>query len=277
VRSLEGLVVIIVGTSPNIGAGLALGIARTGAAVVCVDARASHAQACASEVRASGGDASSAAADATDETAVQRCVDEAIRRHGHVDGLVNGAAFYDERGLLEMPIDAWRRQLDVIVTSAFLFTKHVATAMIDAGTGGSIVNLASTAAHQGQSGNVAYSSAKAAVLGLTRAAAMDLAPYRIRVNSLTPTSTDIGEARQRSEAWGEPTHRWEPTPRAARRRRLLPLGQMPTPTDYAAAATFLLSPDARFVTGTDLRVDAGALAKYWGTVDDNEIAGEVEG
>jgi len=267
---LEDLVVVVVGTSPNIGAGIALGTASAGATLVCVDRKATYAESCAAEIRATGGEATAAVIDATDDSAVRRCIDEVVGRLGRVDGLVNAAAYYDERGLLDMPAQAWHQQLDVILTSAFLFTKHVADAIIHRGSKGAVVNVASTAAHQGQPGNIAYSTAKSAILGFTRAAAMDLAPHGIRVNSITPTSTDMGEAQQRAASWGEPGDRWQASSRAELRRALLPMGQMPSPSDYAAAVSFLLSPQAAFITGVDLRIDAGAVAKYWGTVPDAE-------
>lgn len=261
--NLEDHTVIVVGTSPNIGAGIALGLAAAGADVICVDRDENHAEHCAEDARSIGVEAAAMSLDATDEASVKRCIDETTDRFGRVDGLVNGAAYYDERGLLEMPVEAWRTQLDVILTSAFLFTKHVALAMIDAGVGGAVVNIASTAAHQGQPGNISYSTAKSGVLNFSRAAAMDLAPHRIRVNSITPTSTDVGEAASRAADWGQRTERWQPTLRSRFRQSLLPLGRMPSPTDYGAAVAFLLSPAANAITGTDLRVDSGALAKYW--------------
>lgn len=261
--TLDGAAVIVVGTSPNIGAGIAIALGRAGAGVACVDSNGAYAQSCAAELRALGCDAVARTVDATDAAAVERCVDELPESLGPVLGLVNAAVRYDERGLLDMPVDAWRAQIDSILTSAFVFTACTARRMIAAGTGGSIVNLASTAAHQGQPGNIGYSTAKAGLLNFTRAAAMDLAPYGIRVNSLTPTSTDASVARARATAWGLPDARWEPTARAAARRALLPLGFMPVPDDYGAAALYLLSPASRAVTGVDLRVDAGAVAKYW--------------
>lgn len=256
---LDGRVVVVVGTSPNIGAGIAVGVAAAGATVVCVDRDPTYAERCAADIDG----AIAAVVDATDDAAVAACVADVVARFGRVDGLVNGATRYDERGLLDLPVDVWRSQLEVLLTAPFLFTRHVASAMIAAGIGGAIVNLASTAGHQGQAGNIGYSSAKGGVLNFTQAAAMDLAPHGIRVNSITPTSTDTAAARDRAEAWGLPTDRWAPNDRADVRRRLLPLGAMPEPDDYANAVVFLLSDGARAITGTDLRVDAGAIARHW--------------
>jgi NAD(P)-dependent dehydrogenase (short-subunit alcohol dehydrogenase family) len=123
------------------------------------------------------------------------------------------------------------------------------------------VVVVSTAGHQGQAGNIAYSTSKSGLLNFTRAAAMDLVHHGIRVNSLTPTATDTDEAAERTVAWGRPR------PEARRRgldfARMVPMGRLPSPRHYARAVVFLCSDDAEMITGTDLRVDAGAIAKYW--------------
>jgi len=120
----------------------------------------------------------------------------------------------------------------------------------------------STAGHQGQAGNIGYCTSKSGLLNFTRAAAMDLAKHGIRVNSLTPTATDRAEAAERAVAWGRP--------RPERRegamldfQKMVPAGRLPSPRHYARAAVFLASDDAEMVTGFDLRVDGGAIAKYW--------------
>jgi NAD(P)-dependent dehydrogenase (short-subunit alcohol dehydrogenase family) len=123
------------------------------------------------------------------------------------------------------------------------------------------VVVVSTAGHQGQAGNIAYSTSKSGLLNFTRAAAMDLARHGIRVNSLTPTATDTEEAADRTVAWGRP--RPEPRARGLDFPRMVPMGKLPSPRHYARAVVFLTSDDAEMITGTDLRVDAGAIAKYW--------------
>ncbi|HYB40582.1 MAG TPA: SDR family oxidoreductase, partial [Candidatus Methylomirabilis sp.] len=161
----------------------------------------------------------------------------------------------------EMPLERWNRQLAVNLTGTFLCTKHVARLMVEQGRGGSIVVIASTAAHQGQAGNIAYSTSKSGLLNFARAAAMDLVKHGIRVNSLTPTATDVEEGMERAEAWGRP--RPERRERTLDFSRMVPMGVLPSPRHYARAIAFLASDDAEMITGTDLRVDAGAIAKYW--------------
>ena len=134
--------------------------------------------------------------------------------------------------------------------------------MVEQGRRGSIIVVVSTAGHQGQAGNIAYSTSKSGLLNFTRAAAMDLARHGIRVNSLTPTATDIEEGQERAVAWG----RAAAGARAGRMldfAKMVPMGELPSPRHYARAVVFLASDDAEMITGFDLRVDAGAIAKYW--------------
>jgi NAD(P)-dependent dehydrogenase (short-subunit alcohol dehydrogenase family) len=267
---LAGRVALVTGTGPNIGAGIALSLAEAGAAVACLDRVSRHAEACAEDIAAGGGTGIGYEADVTDEASVRAVVDAVSDALGGVDVLVNAAAFYNEKGLLEMPLDEWRAQVDVILTGAFVCTQAVAQHLIQRGAEGAIVNLASTAAHQGQPGNIAYSTAKAGILNFTRAAAVDLAPYGIRVNSMTPTSTDLVEAQQRAARYGAGPADRRRLERLEQRRALLPLERLPSPSDYGRAVVFLASDHARTVTGTDLRVDSGALASYWGHLRDEE-------
>ena len=160
-----------------------------------------------------------------------------------------------------MPLDRWSRQVAVNLTGTFLCTKHVARLMVAQRRGGSIIVIISTAGHQGQAGNIAYSTTKSGLLNFTRAAAMDLVKHGIRVNSLTPTATDPEEGIERGVAWGRP--RPEPRARGLDFVKMLPMGKLPSPRHYARACVFLASDDAEMITGADLRVDAGAIAKYW--------------
>lgn len=261
--SLEGSVAAVVGTSPNIGAGVALRLAAAGAHVACVDLDESVAQRAAHEIREGGGKAMAVGCDVTLEQEVARAVDQIRAEAGLIDVLVNGAVRYIEKGIRSMSLGEWRAQLSVLLDGPFLFTKYVADALIGAARTGSIINLISTAGHQGEPENIGYTTAKGGLLNMTRSLAMELAPYGIRVNSLTPTATDPREGIERGTRWGMPG---VPEPfvialEAAARQA--PLGSLPAPSDYGNAAVFLASPAARMITGTDLRVDAGCVAKYW--------------
>ena len=258
---LAGKVAIVTGTSPNIGGGIAGGLADEGAQVVCVDVMADNAQQCAAWITKRGGDALGLVCDTTDEAQVEAMVSRARDAYGRVDILVNNAGILGGQSVVDMPLERWNRQLAVNLTGTFLCTKHVARAMVAQARGGSIIVIVSTAGHQGQPGNIGYCTSKSGLLNFTRAAAMDLAPHKIRVNSLTPTATDVEEGVERAVEWGRA--------RPERRGRLLdfakmiPTGTLPSPRHYARGAVFLASDDAEMITGFDLRVDAGAIAKYW--------------
>ena len=258
---LAGKVAIVTGTSPNIGGGIAEGLAAEGARVVCVDVEAANALECADWLRRRGGEALGVPCDVTDEAQVAAMVARACHVYGTVDVLVNNAGILGGAGVLDMELDRWTRQLTVNLSGTFLCTKHVARAMVERRTRGSIIVIVSTAGHQGQAGNIGYCTSKSGLLNFTRAAAMDLARYGIRVNSLTPTATDREEGQLRSGQWGRPPA--EGSGRTLDFARMLPVDHLPSPRHYARAAVFLASDDAEMITGIDLRVDGGAIAKYW--------------
>lgn len=261
---LKDKVAIVTGTSPNIGGGIAEGLAAEGATLVCIDARPENAADCAKYINGTGGRALGITCDVLDDEQVAAAVGEACKTFGRVDVLVNNAAFFNKKGVLTMPLAEWEKQIGVILTGAFLFTKHVARSMIDRHVKGTVINIISTAGHQGEPGNIAYSTAKSGLLNFTRSAAMELAVHGIRVNSLTPTATDPAESAERATRWGRPSATG-PDRRAAfdSFRRRVPMQKLPSPSDYGRAAAFLASQDAEMMTGTDLRIDAGAVARYW--------------
>ncbi len=149
--------------------------------------------------------------DVTDERQVVAAVAAAREAFGGIDILVNNAAIFNKKGVLDMPLDEWRRQLEIILSGAFLFTKHVAKSMIEQGRKGAIINIISTAGHQGEPDNIAYCTAKSGLLNFTRSAAMELVAHGIRVNSLTPTATDPAESLERGARWGREVRSWRST------------------------------------------------------------------
>jgi NAD(P)-dependent dehydrogenase (short-subunit alcohol dehydrogenase family) len=262
---LSGKVAIVTGTSPNIGGGIAEALAAEGAAVACVDSRAENAADCANYINRTKGSAISVICDVTDEKQVIAAVKAAHEAFGGIDILVNSAAFFNRKGVIDMPLEEWRGQLAVILDGAFLFTKHVAKLMVEQRRGGRIINIISTAGHQGEPNNIAYCTGKSGLLNFTRSAAMELVGHGILVNSLTPTATDPAESFERAARWGRSA-----SANAARFKQILepfrvrvPMQKLPSPSDYGRAAVFLASDDAGMITGTDLRVDAGAIAQYW--------------
>ncbi len=262
---LSGKTALVTGTSANIGGGIAEALAAEGAAVVCVDVREENAADCARYIKSINGRATALSCDVTDEGQVAQAVAAARESFGAIDVLVNSAAIFNRKGVLDMPLDEWQRQLAVILTGTFLFTKHVARSMIEQRRKGSIINIISTAGHQGEPGNIAYCTGKSGLLNFTRSAAMELVAHGIRVNSLTPTATDPAESLERAARWGRKAsvkveqirNAFEPF------RMRVAMQKLPSPRDYGKAAAFLASDDAEMITGTDLRVDAGAVAQYW--------------
>jgi NAD(P)-dependent dehydrogenase (short-subunit alcohol dehydrogenase family) len=263
---LVGKVALVTGSGPNINGGIAYGLADEGAKVVCIDRRSDYASACAKAVRDRGREAIGVVCDVTQEEEVLSAIAQAEASFGPIDILVNGAALQIRKGLLDVSLEEFRRQLDVSLGGTLLFTKHVARSMITHQRRGSIINIGSTEGHQGNIGNIAYGTAKAGLLNFTRAAAMELAEFGIRVNSLSPTGTDPSEGLERAAAWGVP---WEQALTQAPRPDLtfgdqgLPLRRRPSPRHYASGVVFLASDEAEMITGFDLRVDAGAVSRYW--------------
>ena len=264
---LSGKVALVTGTSTNIGGGIAEGLAAEGAAIVCVDSRAANAEDCARYLKSTGARAAAVTCDVTDESQVIAAVAAAREAFGGADVLVNGAAIFNKKGVIDMPLDEWERQLAIILTGTFLFTKHVAKLMIGQVRKGSIINIVSTAGHQGEPNNIAYCTGKSGLLNFTRSAAMELIAYGIRVNSLTPTATDPSESLERTKRWGRKVP--DPEQLDLLKQAFKPfrdrvaMQKLPSPRDYGQAAVFLASDDAAMITGTDLRVDAGAIAQYW--------------
>lgn len=261
---LRKKVAIVTGSSPNIGGGIAEILAAEGAAVCCVDADPKNALDCAKWINDNGGKSIGVACDVRDDNEVGGAVARAVAEFGQIDILVNNATTFNRKGILAMSLPEWTDQTSVILTGAFLFTKHVAETIIDRAGEGSIINIVSTAGHQGEPNNIAYSTAKAGLLNFTRSAAMELIAKGIRVNSLTPTATDPSESFDRSRRWGrDPGEITSVLKVFDVFRRRIPMQKLPTPSDYGKAAVFLASDDARMITGTDLRIDAGAVARYW--------------
>lgn len=258
---LDGKVAIVTGASPNIGGAIAKGFAAEGARLACTDIDLGRAQACADAIEAVGGEAFAVAGDVTDPRHAPEVVAQAVDRWGHVDVLVNNAVWFHERGVLTMEFDDYRRQLDIILGGAFLFTRAAARSMIETGTAGSIVNVLSTAAWQGQPGNIGYCTGKSGLINFTRSAAMEFAAHGIRVNGFTPTATlpeDPEVARRALAAIAA-----NPGPFPSDFFGQLPGGTLPTPADYVPAVVFLASDESRMITGSNITVDGGALAKYW--------------
>src|SRR5215470_20350987 len=180
-------------------------LAEAGAAVACVDLDKSRAEIVVSEITELGGRASAFECDVTDPEQVTATVAAAEAWLGQpVDILVNTAGTQTQTGLLNSTLEAWQRVLRVNLDGSFLCSQAVAKRMVETGTPGCIIVILSSAAYQGEPGNVAYSTTKAGLINFARSAAVELAPYGIRVNGIAPTATDLTELIERSKKYGLP-------------------------------------------------------------------------
>lgn len=246
---LQDKVAIVTGAGRNIGEAICHLFAQEGARVAVNDLVPEAAEEVARAIREAGGQALGVAGDVSNPEDVARILETTVARFGGVDVVVNNAAVTVNKSLLETTDAEWDRCVAVTLKGAFLMARTAAQQMVRQGRGGCIINIGSTSGHRGRRNALAYCAAKGGVLNMTRAMAVDLAPYGIRVNSVSPTKTGSavgqsggGESRDFDE---------------------IPLGRLGRPMDQAQAVLFLASDAAAFITGEDLRVDGGSLAT-WG-------------
>jgi NAD(P)-dependent dehydrogenase (short-subunit alcohol dehydrogenase family) len=245
---LTGRVAIVTGASRGIGAATARALSRAGASVVLA-ARNQHAlTALAEEITASGRQALAVATDVTDPLSVRRLVEQARSAYGRLDAAVNNAADggHPPTPLAEVAVEDFDSALTVNLRGVFLAMKYEIPAMLEGG--GSIVNMASTAALAAVGGMAGYVASKFGLVGLTRTAALDYADHGIRVNALAPGPI-LTERLQRA---GEPAQDLA--------ARALPMRRIGRPDEVAAAAVWLCSSESSFVTGATLPIDGGKLA-----------------
>ena len=238
---LDGRTAVVTGASRGIGRAIAVALAQAGATVLAV-ARSADALA---ELAGTTPGVEAWAADVGDPAfqaalAARRC-----------DILVNNAGMNRPLPIAEMPTDALDAMLSLNVRSVYLVAQAAARSMLAAGGGGAIVNMSSQMGHVGSPGRTAYCMTKHAVEGLTKAMAVELAPHRIRVNSVAPTFIDSPWT---AGMFADPAFRDFVL-------GSIPLGRLGTTEEVAAAVVYLCSPAAAMVTGTSLVVDGGWTAR----------------
>jgi NAD(P)-dependent dehydrogenase (short-subunit alcohol dehydrogenase family) len=258
-------VAIVFGAGPNIGGTIAHFLAREGAKVAVTDVDGKVAAKTADYLKGRGYDALPLTGNALVEEDVARMVGETVAHFGPIDCVMNTAGKVHWSPILDMKIEDWNQGVLSFPTAGMLTTKHAAKAMIAGGRRGSIIHLLSTAAHFGQPAGGAYCAAKAALLNLARCAAMELAPYGIRVNTITPCAMEHQLwTHMREEIADEQFVLRKNRPHYSRDDFLksIPMGRFPRASDIAWAAVFLASDESSFLTGIDIPVDGGLRFKY---------------
>jgi NAD(P)-dependent dehydrogenase (short-subunit alcohol dehydrogenase family) len=250
---LQDRVALVTGAASErgIGRAIALGYAREGAAVACVDLDGDGARAAAGAVEAEGAAATAIACDVSDGAQVRDAVARAVEALGRLDILVNNAGFARFGRLLETSEDDWDRTMAVNFKGQFLFAQAAARRMIEQGTAGAIVNVFSVSADTAGGMKVPYCVSKAGVKMLTQGAAIEWARYQIRVNAVAPG--DMATNIVRDERVQRALQRTDYT-------SVVLLGRRGAPDDVVGAAIFLASDEAAYITGAHLLIDGGLTA-----------------
>ncbi|WP_449279354.1 SDR family NAD(P)-dependent oxidoreductase [Leucobacter sp. GX0328] len=241
---LEGKVAVVVGAASGIGAAIAALFSSEGAQVALADRSAAGVEA--TRARCIGpAKVSSHIVDVTDAAAVEAALAAAAEEHGGIDILVNSAGILEEVPVLEMTPEAWDRTIGVDLTGVFHTARYVAPHMIERG-GGRIINVASQLGIKGGTGLAHYVAAKAGVIGLDKALALELAPHNILVNSIAPGPIETPLIDGLSEDWKRD------------KRAELPIGRFGTAEEVAPTALLLAaSPSGDLYTGQTLGPNSG--------------------
>ncbi len=248
---LEKKVAIVTGAGSGNGRGIALRLAEEGAKVVIVDVSETGAGETAAMIEAMGGQTLVARADVSQRQQVEAMVKTTLERFGQVDILVNNAGVETMRPFLELPEAEWDHVLAVNLKGPFLCSQTVAREMVQVGRRGKIVNIASICSAIALTGEAHYIASKGGLLMLTKAMALDLAPYNINVNAIGP---GVIETAMTANSLSNPA-------RVEMFLNHIPLKRIGQPRDVANAVLFLVSAEADYITGTILYVDGGWLTQ----------------
>src|SRR3984957_6504657 len=244
-RELDGKVAVVTGAGRNIGRAIALALADGGAAIaINVRSNRTEAESVAREIETAGGKALVHVGDVADPVAVQALADAVVKRFGRIDILVNNAALRREKTFSEMSYAEWREIMDVTLDGAFHCVKACLPALRQSGAG-TIVNIGGLSAHTGAKNRAHVVTAKAGLVGFTRALAHDLADDGITVNCVVPGLI------------GTPRPKDKPQPAHTLTHQTI-TGERGKPEDVAAAVRYLCSPGARYITGQAIHANGGA-------------------
>jgi len=249
-NGLEGRVAVITGAGRGLGKAMACALAAEGVRVALLARSEEELTRTAAEITAAGGQAAVFPTDVTSEEQVRRAQAGVLARFGAVNILINNAGLNIRRHVTELSLDEWRAVLDTNVTSAYLMCHYFVPHMKGKGYG-RVLNVASTMAWISLPGRTAYSGSKSALLGFTRSLALELAPERITVNTISPGLFETELARPITE---------NPELRAQFLAQI-PLDRPGNPEELGALAVYLCSGLAAYITGTDILIDGGWTAR----------------
>ena len=247
---LIGKTAVITGASRGLGKAMALALAAEGARIALVARDRERLEAVATEIGAANGQATVVPADVTSEDQVRRIEREIAAQFGNVDILINNAGVIVRKPIVEFTLEEWRRVMDTSVTAAFLMCRSFVPHMRGRGYG-RILNMTSTMARVSLPHRAAYSASKAALLGMTRALALELAAEGITVNGISagPFATELNQS-----LLADPQVN-------AQFLANIPLGRWGRPEEVGHLAVYLCSEDAGYITGTDILIDGGWCAR----------------
>jgi len=243
---LQGQAAVITGAGRNIGKAMAKLFAAEGAKIAVVEMHEGRGQAVVDEIRKAGHEAMLALCDVSKSSDVKEMVNKVVRGFGGIDILVNNAALTDHANIFDSTEEEFDKVIAVSLKGPYLVTKYVAAQMAKQGRSGKIINFGSTSGMIGRADGIAYAAAKAGVINMTRAMAVQLAPYKIRVNCIVPNRS------------GSPVGFDDDVTGSRTFENLA--GRLGTAEDQAKAALFLASDDSDFIYGHPLVVDGGVMA-----------------
>ncbi|MFF0793213.1 acetoin reductase [Streptomyces spiralis] len=258
--NIEGKVAVVTGASRGIGRAIALRLAADGADIAVNDVHAESAEAVAEEIRALGRRAVPLPADVGDQDAVVRLVENTVDALGRLDVMVSNAGIAQVKPLAEVTSDELWALFRVNVFGVIYCLQAAAAQMRAQGSGGKIINAASIAGHSGFDLLGAYSATKFSVVGLTQAAAKELAPHGITVNSYCPgiVGTDMWDLIDEKLGGHLNLDKGQALKRYAAG---IPLGRVQTPEDVAAFVSYLAGPDSDYMTGQSVLIDGGLVMR----------------
>ncbi len=248
----DNRVVLVTGGGQGIGRAVAYGFAAAGAKTVIADVDAEAGAECLAAIEAAGGAGLFVKTDIADEAAVKQMVATAAAKFGTIDILINNAGLSRRTSLTDPTMDAWDQVVGVNLRGTYLCCKHAAP-WLTRQTGNAIVNIASTRALMSEPDSESYAASKGGILAMTHALAVSLGPRGVRVNAVSPGWIEVRDWRKASRA-EQPIH-------SEADRTQHPVGRVGKPEDIAAACRYLCSPEAGFITGTNLVIDGGMTVK----------------